>query len=160
MAHPTKCTVLLIALVLVACGDDEYDGGPWCEQRFVPGERERLSTDECSPERSTPLPLNEAESHDICVECTPRCGATKYSFSGDEYYTDTDLPAGSCSHEGEKCDMAATAPLAECEGVVVGCALNVYRCMCDNGEWICTMTSQGGGACACDDGENPDAETT
>jgi hypothetical protein len=86
------------------------------------------------------------------------CGATKYLFGGnEEYYTDTDLPAGACTNEGEKCDMAATAPLVNCGGVLHGSAVNAYRCACAAGKWSCAMTSQGSGVYICDDAGVVDA---
>ena len=152
-----KIAFLALVWILAACDADKGDSA-WCKESFTPGEETRISPDPCSPDRSPPPPLSADLVTDFCVECTPRCGATKYLFSGDEeYYTDTDLPAGACTHEGEKCDMAATAPLAECGGVVSGCAVNTYRCSCIDGRWDCVMTSQGAGVCVCGEPTGGDA---
>src|SRR5262245_36942062 len=146
---------LAILSTLTAC--ESSDADPWCTTSFTPGEKIRSSPDRCSSARSVSPPLSPEMHSDFCVQCTPRCGATKFLFNGDEYYTDTDLPAGACSNDGEKCEMEATAPLSKCDGVVVGCALNEYRCTCSHGKWKCVMTSQGGGACSCEDGGAVDA---
>jgi hypothetical protein len=145
---------LVILSALTACGDS---ADPWCAASSTPGEKIRKSPDRCSSTKSVSPPFSSEMHSDFCVECTPRCGASKYVFNGDEYYTDTDLPAGACSEEGEQCEMGAIAPLAKCDGVVVGCALNEYRCTCSHGEWKCVMTSQGAGACSCEDGGAVDA---
>jgi hypothetical protein len=143
--------VLVVLSALTACGSADR----WCTKSLTPGEKMRTSPDTCTSARSVPLPLDSRTQSDHCVECTPRCGARQYPFGGEfspeQFYTDTDLPAGACINYGEQCEMAATAPLSKCNGVVVGCAVNEYRCTCSLGEWRCVMTSQGGGACACED---------
>jgi hypothetical protein len=138
----------------VACGSDESSADtPWCVDDVAVGHEIRTAPDACNSTRSVTPPTSEVTVSDFCVQCTPRCGATKYLFNAEEYYTDTDLPAGHCNHEGEKCDMSATAPLSECNGVTRGCAVNVYRCTCNDGKWSCVMTAQGGGVCdVCDKG--------
>jgi hypothetical protein len=151
---------IFIAFALTACGSNNAvtSSTPWCVSNLTPGEHIRMSPDICSSIRSVSPPLSSMPPSDFCVECTPRCGAIKYPFNGDEYYTDADLPAGACANEGEKCDMDATAPLFSCNGIVHGCALNTYRCTCANGKWSCGMTSQGAGACGrCEDSGITDA---
>ena len=148
--------VLVVVSSLVACGTDKTaaSSAAWCVDSFTPGDKVRSSPDACSSARSVSPPLSSMRPTDFCVGCTVRCGATKYPFGGGEYYTDTDLPAGACTNEGEKCDMTATAPLSECNGVVRGCAVNGYRCTCAGGEWMCAMTSQSAGTCGpCEDAD-------
>lgn len=167
-AHRTLSRMILFVsaastlLTFVACGTDSAATSDpvWCESNRMFPAKVRTSPDACTTAKSEPPPVKSDEVvNDSCVQCTPRCGATKYGTATDEYYTDTDLPAGTCSHEGEKCDMTATAPLSHCGGVVHGCAVNEYRCSCTGGKWACLMTSPGSGACFCEDGGTVDAST-
>ena len=135
----------LVAACQSGVGGDESS---WCSGGSTAGQPVRRSPDSCTTEKSAPPPHSSTTSSNSCVQCTPRCGATKVSFAGGNvYYTDTDLPSGACSTDGELCDMAGTAPLRTCHGQTFGCAVNVYRCTCSGGKWGCVMTSQGGGTC-------------
>jgi len=146
--------ILVVLLAVTACASADPSDS-WCVESLPNGEKIGTSPDPCSSARSVPPSLSSVTQGGFCIECTPRCGAIEYplgsEFSDEKYFTDTDLPAGACIYEGEKCDMAATAPLSNCNGPVVGCALNAYRCTCTHGEWRCVMTSQGGGMCVCYD---------
>lgn len=144
-----------------ACGGDTAatPDTVWCESNPELPAKVRQSPDACTTGKSEPPPVSAETDSERCVQCTPRCGATKYLYLAEEYYTDTDLPVGSCSTEGETCDMAATAPLSHCSEVVHGCAVNGYRCTCTGGKWACLMISQGSGACVCDDAGAGDAST-